>query len=101
MLEKQNILSDGQYGQKQRKLLLWTSLAPCPTVFSLLKVHISKVCYLQAQSLSNASSIQDLAAHAEVPATDSDALAAQVRQRISCALAHAHVVGGDPGSQAF
>ena len=55
--------------------------------------------HLQTQGCSNTGGVQDLATHAEVPSTGGDALAAQLRECIQSALAHAHVVGRDPGSQ--
>eukprot|EP00983_Pelagomonas_calceolata_P131712 1161803-Pelagomonas_calceolata.AAC.9 len=57
--------------------------------------------YLQAQCLGNAVSIHQLATHDKALATGSNALAAQLRESIHCALAHAHVVGRDVSSQAF
>jgi len=57
--------------------------------------------YLQAEGISNACSIHPLSVHEKAVAAGSDALAAQLRQRISSALAHAHVVGRDECSQAL
>eukprot|EP00983_Pelagomonas_calceolata_P132246 1161848-Pelagomonas_calceolata.AAC.8 len=57
--------------------------------------------HLQAQCAGDLRSAHQLATHAEAVAAGGDALAAQLGQRIHCALAHAHVVGGDPGSKAF
>jgi len=54
--------------------------------------------HLQTQGGSNTGGIQDLAAHAEVSPAGGDALAAQLRECIQSALAHAHVVGRDPVS---
>ena len=57
--------------------------------------------YLQPQCLCNVRWAHLSAAHAEAAAAGRDSSTAQLRQRICRALAHAHVVGGDPGSQAF
>jgi len=57
--------------------------------------------HLQTQGCSNTGGVQDPATYAEVAAAGGDALAAQLGQGVHGALAHAHVVGGDPGGKAF
>jgi len=57
--------------------------------------------HLQAQRAGDACCVHLPAAHQEATAAGGDALAAQLGQRVCGALAHAHVVGGDPGGQAL
>ena len=57
--------------------------------------------HLQSQCLCNLRCAHQLATQAEAAAAGCDTSTAQLRQSIYCAFAHAHVVGGDPGSQAL
>jgi len=57
--------------------------------------------HLQAQRMRDLGCAHGPAAHAEATADGSNTLAAQLGQRIHRALANAHEVGGDPGSQAL
>eukprot|EP00983_Pelagomonas_calceolata_P038819 1136934-Pelagomonas_calceolata.AAC.2 len=63
--------------------------------------HKSRETDLQAQRLGDASTIHQLATHDKAVAAGSNALAAQLRQHIHRALAHACIVGSNEGSQAF
>jgi len=57
--------------------------------------------HLQTQGLGDLGGTHDPAVHAEAVTAGHNTLAAQLGQGVHGALAHAHVVGGDPGGEAL